>query len=422
MPLSYRQRLITLILFIGLGWLALTVAVASAQTVYVDGDQGVDTHDGTATAPYATLEKALRHPQVKEIILRGTVRPKGTVTITGRRIRIVGESAKPVAKAPEKSRKTSGNTGKIVGKVGGLGGQVLASVLWDDWVRDEEATKGKVLYQREASEEPPVLWQNEPVDALGMWSKLKKVETRAECVDEAGTWMFEDGRVTVHPLDGGDPGSTIEWPKNQFGLMAMFGELELENIHVRGAVVNGVNVYVGRLLATDCVMANNGFNGIGGTRGCGIRAVRCYGLSNNNDGFGLHNNAFGQFIDCVAKNNGDDGFSPHENCVMILRGCLSQGNMDRGVVAIEGATLIIEDSKIYDNGGQNFSLEGKDTRGYVDHVIAQNAGPEQPNARVINGAKLLMHAFEDKTGHPVQPVTPGHGVVHQTSPNPTASP
>lgn len=247
------------------------------------------------------------------------------------------------------------------------------------------------------------------------WRQLQLLKDVTQVSATPGSFHWDNGTLTVHPLDHADPAKTIEIPDAHMGILASFGHVIASNLHIRGARNTGTYAYSGILQLTDCILSENGWNGLDTTRQSSVRCERVAGINNGNDAFGLHRLGIGTFNQCYGARNGDDGFSPHEGGIMRLTDCVSEHNADRGAVAVQGSMMTLRRCHLYHNGGQNMSLEAG-AQGVMQQVIADTYGTPakaQPNVRVLNDCSLLMHQVTDRAGQPVEPAVYGNAKANQ---------
>ena len=243
------------------------------------------------------------------------------------------------------------------------------------------------------------------------WKSLKRVENVEQVAATPGTYHSSNDTITLRPFTNADPSTNIMIPDAHMGILAAYGHVIASNIHIRGARNTGVYGFAGIIQLTDCLLSENGWNGLDTTRQSSINCTRVAGVNNGNDAFGVHRLGIGSFSNCYAAHNGDDGFSPHEEGIMRLTECVSEHNADRGVVAVHGSLLTLTRCQLYHNGGQNVSLEGG-AQGILQHVIADTSGTtekSQPNMRVLNDSHLLINQVLDRKNVPVEPILYGTG-------------
>lgn len=284
------------------------------------------------------------------------------------------------------------------------------TVLQYSGTRNDYVNNGNGTYTRDETNSLLAVFQADPVNKLGMWQALKKVDTTALVASTPGSFALIAQKLTVNPYANADPTQCLQIPYANFGIMAQYGQVIVRNIHIRGARSSGAYGYAGIVELYDCLLMHNGWNGLDTTRKSSVRCERTAGIGNGNDGFGVHVDGVGTFINCYASNNGDDGFSPHDMGQMRLVQCVSTFNADRGIVAVGDANFSVESCHLYHNGGQNISFE-QNARGYIWDVVADTPGANQPNARVISEAKINTYRLVDRNAQDVVPALSGCGKV-----------
>jgi hypothetical protein len=222
------------------------------------------------------------------------------------------------------------------------------------------------------------LFQSDPKMPQGRWRRLLLLKDVAQITTTPGSFHWAAGMLTVHPYDNADPALTIEIPDVRMGILAAYGHVIASNLHIRGTRNTGTYGFSGILQLTDCLLSENGWNGVDTSRQSSVLYKRIASVNNGNDGYGVHRLGVGTFTQCYAAHNGDDGFSPHEEGIMRLTDCVSEHNADRGTVAVQGSMMTLKRCQLYHNGGQNLSLEAG-AEGVMQQVIADTSGtPDNP--------------------------------------------
>ncbi len=276
---------------------------------------------------------------------------------------------------------------------------------------------GEKVYTLKQPRELIALFEADAKDLNLAWKSLTRVKEVSQVASTPGTYHSSNDTITVHPFADVDPSSSIMIPDAHMGILAAYGHVIASNIHIRGARNTGVYGYSGIIQLTDCLLSENGWNGLDTTRQSSVNCTRVAGVNNGNDAFGVHRMGIGSFTNCYAAHNGDDGFSPHEEGIMRLTDCVSEHNADRGVVAVQGAMLTLTRGQLYHNAGQNVSLEGG-AQGILQYVISDTSGTaekSQPNMRVLNDCHLLINQVFDRSNAPVEPKLYGTGKYDQVS-------
>lgn len=260
------------------------------------------------------------------------------------------------------------------------------------------------------------LFQSNPSSPDTPWRRLTLLKDVSQVASTAGSFHSDQNTLTVKPFDNADPSSCIQIPDAHMGILAAYGHVIASNLHLRGARNTGTYAYSGILQLTDCLLSENGWNGLDTTRQSSVLCERVAGVNNGNDAFGVHRLGIGTFTQCYGAHNVDDGFSPHEGGIMRLTNCVSEYNDDRGAVAVQGSLMTLTRCHLYHNGGQNLSLEAG-AEGVMQQVIADTSGTAekaQPNIRVLNDCSLIVSQVTDRSGQPVEPTVYGNAVVHKT--------
>jgi hypothetical protein len=295
--------------------------------------------------------------------------------------------------------------------VGTLTGTGPATVFQFATPKSGYEKTGENVYTLKQPRELIALFQADPQSVEKKWRALNRVKEVGDVALVAGTYHCTNDTLTVHPFDNADPAACIMIPDAHMGILASYGHVIASNIHIRGARNAGVYAYSGILQITDCLLSENGWNGLDTTRQSSVNCSRVAGVNNGNDAFGVHRAGIGTFTQCYGARNGDDGFSPHEEGIMRLVDCVSEHNADRGVVAVQGSQLSLNRCQLYHNGGQNASLEAG-AEGILQFVISDTSGTTekaQPNIRVLNDSHLLMNQVFDRKNAPAEATLYGTG-------------
>jgi hypothetical protein len=308
--------------------------------------------------------------------------------------------------------KVSGHQVEIVGTLDVAGPTTVLqfSSLCDGYQKTADNT-----YTLPQTAELIALFQSDPKMPQGRWRRLLLLKDVAQITTTPGSFHWAAGMLTVHPYDNADPALTIEIPDVRMGILAAYGHVIASNLHIRGTRNTGTYGFSGILQLTDCLLSENGWNGVDTSRQSSVLYKRIASVNNGNDGYGVHRLGVGTFTQCYAAHNGDDGFSPHEEGIMRLTDCVSEHNADRGTVAVQGSMMTLKRCQLYHNGGQNLSLEAG-AEGVMQQVIADTSGtPDkaQPNIRVLNDSSLLMYQVFDRSGQPVKPALYGNATTSQ---------
>lgn len=305
-------------------------------------------------------------------------------------------------------------TGKQLDIVGTLADAGPTTVLQFASLKAGYTQTADNTWTRKQDRELIALFESDPKHPEARWRRLQRLKDVKQIATKAGSFHWAAGTLTVHPFDDADPTQTIQIPDAHMGILAAYGHVIASNLHIRGARNAGTYGYSGILQLTDCLLSENGWNGLDTTRQSSVYCERTAGINNGNDAFGVHRMGIGTFTQCYGGRNGDDGFSPHKGGIMRLTDCVSEYNEDRGTVAVHGSMMTLRRCQLYHNGGQNLSLEG-DADGVMQQVISDTSGTPQkaqPNLRVLNGCSLMMVDVYDRNGKPVKPAEYGNVQVH----------
>lgn len=395
----------------------------------VDGVNGLDTNNGTTTAPLKTLARAMQMGgyNTKIIVSEGDyaefplvsskIANLEVVAARNSRVRIIG-GVKPTG-----FTKTAGYT------------KVWQVPLATNPVTDATDRSGYWLYQHGVSDPNTVItrrWKNQ----LGRTSRLPdttqiwRVSSIAE-IDSATTpaWFWDAGVLYLSVVGGGDPNTAdIRIPETINSPFYTLNTTKNQTIKLVGIEsyywLSGFRVWdFASVELINCKAIGNRVNGFETSDNVFVRQVSCEAYGNWVDGNGGHvyrENVYKKScryegVDNYFHDNGDDGLSYHEMWSGYTSGMLCEYNGDRGVADAVGAHMVHIYPILYKNGQGNGKWSIDDGAGIACVGTAIDGGISTDtivfggisegnlvNFNVGGSSENVMNLYDCKSFYPVQ--------------------
>ena len=318
-------------------------------TYFIDGVNGNDDNDGSQSAPFKTITKALNENGNILYISGGTY--KEPIYIGGKRKVVIkpSEWLYPYAENDLVERK------KIIldfsEDINLINSSVYQGILECNYNAPTESYMYKVFIDKTL---PVVNTENVTThgDAYNctLWEvydnvnkgdyRLLPVLSIDECINTVGSFHYNGTKIYVNPMSqeneniyklsgNNDVGVEIRGCKDvviedlivKYSRGANFYLRDLDNVTFRGC--EGLNASIRN--GFRMMNVNGNFYG-------------CKGNNNKADGIALHMFGRVDFFDCEAHWNGDDGISPHDGCFGSISNSIFSNNLKGGVSSVNGAS------------------------------------------------------------------------------------
>lgn len=344
----------------------------SMGVAYVDGTNGADTNDGAASAPFATIGKALSDGYVNIKIAPGiysdalTFSNKNNVSVHLWDTTDAFDTNKPDR---DKAVIFRGDALEITSV---SDGEYTASYTPVDTSDFYKVFVSKTLNPIASGTYATEYNANAFLYKSGFESvRLMPVLPESYTAQE-GTFTFDNGIIRFKPFSRDIPnlsGVKLYVPRAiNYGV----NFTDINNAELSGVVVLGAyfanfrfqNCSKVNLIGCDsmCATHGSGFN-IGASD---VDFENCRGIGNQTDGFGLSRYGESKMINCDGKYNGDDGCSHHHGCVGSIVGGVFVGNGSGGITPAFGAIVQINNAFCK---GNKYGIALFDASGYQKRTL-----------------------------------------------------
>ena len=323
-----------------------TSGTQTSQIVRYVSLLGSDDGEGTASFPYATLQKALDDNPNKIYIERGVYHNQTAVKNNIDNLIILAYGNESYSHDNPTQRQLAEFRGSdIISGWEPYNSIYRTTYSSNQYFNDVFINKTKPIETGGSrSTYNAVLWEgnNGETDY-----KMKPVLTLAECESEVGTFYYDGTYVYVNPQN---INNEFNATKTQNGLSLSGDKITIVDIKSGFYYQDPFNLDNIKKLNTQRCEANHsgssdGFS-LDYTNG---EMYECSAYKNRNDGFNMHYYGDTQLFNCRGINNYDDGVSHHEACTGAIYGGEWRGNGKGGISPVNNAKISVNNALIKGN-------------------------------------------------------------------------
>lgn len=372
---------------------------SNSQTVFVDGDLGDDSNNGTKQMPLKTLTEAVRKTgDNANIIISGNVYDRLNIKEkdSQKTIRIVGEQGKVnriiLGQKIESATLVQDNIYQY--SIGSFPSDSTSYCLWQHDIKDSRTAIA------ETEKHPLQRGKTYRLDS----TKLSRVSSLDEVKSSSNPVFYHDsnnGILYFRIVEGSSlADNPIFLPTPDAAIYGNDGSVKLEMVNIEVWYSNMDLTGCDGAILTECAV-KFGVNGGFSWKDCnGIQFIRCEACgthdydNNYGDGFSVGSTisepttskcATAVMYDCWSHDNHDDGYSDHLNNETTIDGGLFEYN-DGGVTTSYGSKDIVRNVYARNNTEAGITVYGgsaEGTEAFVSNCICENNSPY--NYSVVNG-------------------------------------